>query len=141
MSVTYSARHLSDGTFAGVNRSDGASIAVGGHGWDEFLAWNATALPPVSLADLTPDPNLERDRSRAEAKAMALNRGGRNVQLRALIKLLLEQQNTERQYMAAVRTQIVALGGTLAQAPPTRTYEQVRAALENLIDNGDGDAP
>ncbi len=141
MSFTYTARHLLSGQFAGVNRSDGASIAVGGCGWDEFLLWNQTAQPPVSLADIIPDVNLERDRARAEAKALALIKGGRNVQLRAILKLLLDQQNIERQYLASIRAQIVALGGTLAAAPPTRTYEQLRTALENMIDNGDGDAP
>lgn len=56
------------GRFLGVRSVAGVEIQSGGHGWREFLAWNAAQRPPLDLSDLAPPPR-RRPRSRAAIKA------------------------------------------------------------------------
>ena len=61
------------------------------------------------------------------------------VLLRAAFRVVLDDRNATREFLVAVRQQVVALGGTLPAAPAARTWQQFLTAVENSIDTGAGD--
>ncbi|HEY1191065.1 MAG TPA: hypothetical protein VGE74_25755 [Gemmata sp.] len=72
MSTSYTAIHDDlTGRFQGVLRDDGAQVPrdEGNADWQVFLAWNATADPPVSLDDV---PGLTAEEVLAQTRAEAL---------------------------------------------------------------------
>lgn len=52
----YAQYYEDDGTFAGVrkNTTPMTTILKNGHGWQDFLIWNAQQNPPLSLDDIIP---------------------------------------------------------------------------------------
>jgi hypothetical protein len=80
-------------------------------------------------------------RQRHAAKAAAGGGKADLVLLRAVLKTVMVSIAQDRQYMARLRQELVALGRNPDPAPPVRTWEAVVAAVQSAIDSGEGDPP
>lgn len=91
------------------------------------------------LAAFRQRPANWRER-RAAGKSI---RGGKGdlLLLRAILRVVMTSIAQDRQYMAQLRQELVGLGRTPPAAPAVRTWEQLMAAVQSVIDAGDGDPP
>lgn len=78
---------------------------------------------------------------RAVAGALAADGSPRTVQLRALLRLIMGSIAETHGYLALLKAQVEALGGTLPPAPAVRTWDELVAAYQSLVAQGGGDPP
>jgi hypothetical protein len=82
----------------------------------------------------------EQEEQRIIAKRLQrLEKTANLILLRAAFRVVLNDRNSTRDFLVAVRQQVIALGGTLPAAPASRTWQQFLSAVESEIDGGGGD--
>jgi hypothetical protein len=96
-----------------------AQAVINGWDWVEKTAQQEERLKAKRLQKLEKTANL--------------------ILLRAAFRVVLNDRNATRDFLVAVRQQIIALGGTLPAAPASRTWQQFLSAVEAEIDAGGGD--
>lgn len=112
----------------------------------EITKW---AVPGVNqptyayLLDQLPAFEARPKNWRQRRDARAATSGGKPdlILLRAILKVVMMSIAQDRQYMASLRAELVALGRPTPAAPAVRTWEQLIAAVQSVIDQGDGDPP
>jgi hypothetical protein len=108
--------------------------------------WRVAAGDPARTAaqamldgwDWTQMTTQQEERLRAK-RLQKLARTADLILLRAAFRVVLTRDTQIRDFLVAVRQQVVALGGTLPAAPPARTWQQFLSAVEAEIDAGGGD--